>query len=190
MSEQRRRQLRLYLTGFVLLAELAHLAWEHFNGGVISHHFLHRSDLPAISNWWGLLLLPSLTWFLIGRIETRIALRSGGKEAASKLPAHFVAGFIGSLLFGIMISVSFATHSESIASYLSQGMLLLALLLPVYRAECVLGFVLGMTFTFGAVLPTVFASIVGAGSAIVHLLLRPAVVRLWNSLKRTRSSSA
>jgi len=189
MSEQHRPQLRLYLTGFVLLAELAHLTWEHFNGGVISHHFLHRSDMPAVSNWWGLLLLPLLTWFLIGRIEKRIALCSGGKEAASRLPAHLVAGFIGSLLFGIMISVSFATHYESIASYLSLGVVLLALLLPVYRAECVLGFVLGMTFTFGAVLPLVFASIIAAGSAIVHFLLRPAVVRLWNLFKRTQSSS-
>jgi hypothetical protein len=190
MSEQHRSQLRLYLTGFVMLAELAHLTWEHFNGGVIEHHILHRSDMPAISNWWGLLLLPALTWFLIGRIERRIALHSGGKEAASKLPVRVIAGFIGSLLFGILLSVSFARHYESIASYLFEGMPLLALLLPVYRAECVLGFVLGMTFTFGAVLPTVVASIIGAGSAVIHLFLRPMVVRLWNSIRRTRSPSA
>src|SRR5467141_3234537 len=100
MSEQQRPRLRLYLTGLVVLAELAHLTWEHFNGGVISHHILHRSDMPAISNWWSLLLLPSLTWFLIGRIEGRIALRPDGKEAGTKLPPRVVAGFVGSLLFG------------------------------------------------------------------------------------------
>jgi hypothetical protein len=190
MSEKRRPQLRLYLTGFVVLAELAHLMWEHFNGGVISHHIFHRSDMPAISNWWGLLLLPALTWFLMGRIERRIALHSGGKEAASKLPVRVVVGFIGALLFGILLSVAFAGHYESIVSYLFGGMLLLALILPVYRAECVLGFILGMTFTFGAVLPTVAASIIGAGSAVIHLVLRPVVVRLWNAFKRTRSPSA
>jgi hypothetical protein len=190
MSEQQRSQSRLYLTGLVTLAELAHLTWEHFNGGVISHHILHRADMPAISNWWGVLLLPALTWFLTGRIQRRIALRSGGKEAGSKLPVHVLAGFVGSLLFGILLSVAFTNHYESIALYLFQGMLLLALLLPIYRAECVLGFVLGMTFTFGAVLPTVVGSIIGALSAVIHLFLRPALVRLWNSLKRTRSPSA
>ena len=58
-----------------------------------------------------------------------------------------VAGFVGALLFGILLSVSFTNDYETIASYLFRGMFLLALLLPVYRAECVLGFVLGMTFT-------------------------------------------
>jgi hypothetical protein len=46
MSEQHRRQFRLILTGVVMVAELAHLTWEHFNGGVSSHHILHRSDMP------------------------------------------------------------------------------------------------------------------------------------------------
>ena len=63
-------------------------------------------------------------------------------------------------------------------------MVLLALLLPVYRAECVLGFVLGMTLTFGAVLPTVFGSIIAAVSVVVHLYVRPVLMRLWTWLKR------
>ncbi|MDQ6769716.1 MAG: hypothetical protein M3Z54_06985 [Gemmatimonadota bacterium] len=184
MSEQQRPQLRLYLTGLVLLAEGAHLTWEHFHGGVVSHHILHRSDMPAISNWWGVLLLPALTWFLTGRIQKRLALDSAGKGTT------VVLGFVGSLLYGILLAVSFTNHFESIASYLFQGMLLLAILLPVYRAECVLGFVLGMAFTFGAVLPTVAGSIIGAVSAVMHLAIRPGLVRLWNSLKRKLSRSA
>ena len=64
------------------------------------------------------------------------------------------------------------------------GMLLLALMLPVYRAECVLGFVLGMTFTFGAILPTVVASVIAAFSALVHLCVRPVFMGRWNRLRR------
>jgi hypothetical protein len=182
MSEQPR--WRLYFTALVVLFELAHLAWEHFNGGVRSNHVLDRSDLPAISNGWGALLLPVLTWFLTGRIQRRIALHSGGKEAVSKFPASVVVGFVGSLLFGILLSASFANGYETISSYLFLGMFVLALLLPVYRAECVLGFILGMTFTFGAVLPTVVGSIIAAVSAVIHFFVRPVLVRLWTRLKK------
>jgi hypothetical protein len=183
MSEQQLPRLRPCLTILVLLAELAHLTWEYFHGGVRIHHVLHRSDMPAISNWWGVLLLPALTWFLTGRIQRRIALDSGN-EAASKIPASVVAGFVGSLLVGILLSFAFTNDYEATASYLSLGMFLLALLLPVYRAECLLGFVLGMTFTFGALLPTVFGSIIAAVSAVVHLYVRPVVMRLWTRLRR------
>ena len=185
MNEQQLPRSRLYLTGLVMLAELAHLTWEHFNGGVHSHHILNRSDMPAISNWWGALLLPVLTWFLTGRIQKRIVLHSSGKETASKLPVSVVAGFVGSLLFGILLSVSFTNDYETVASYSFLGMFLLALLLPVYRGECVLGFILGMTFTFGAVLPTGIGSIIAAVSAVIHLLVRPVLVRLRTWFKRT-----
>ena len=60
MNPRRLSAIRVWLTVTVTLAESAHLAWEHFNGGVASHHFLNRADLPAISNAWGLLLLPTL----------------------------------------------------------------------------------------------------------------------------------
>jgi hypothetical protein len=189
MSEQQRPRLRFYLTGLVMLAELAHLAWEHFHGGVTSHHILHRADMPAISNWWGALVLPALTWFLTGRIQRRIALHSESSGERSTVPVSVVAGFVGALLFGISLSVAFTNNFESIATYLFQGALLLAILLPIYHAEYELGFVLGMTFTFGAVLPTVVGSVIGALSAVVHLFLRPVLVRLWKSVSRRRSPS-
>jgi hypothetical protein len=190
MSEQRMARWRPYIIALVILAELAHLAWEYFNGGVRSHHILNRADLPEISNGWGLLLLPALAWFLTGRIQKRIARQSKGDAAASKLPMSVVAGFAGALLFGIVLSASFTYDYENVASVMFRGMFLLALLLPVYRAECVLGFVLGMTFTFGAVLPTAIGSIFAALSAAVHLLFRPALVRLWNGFRRRRSTAA
>lgn len=190
MSEPQMARWRPYFIAFVLLAELAHLAWEYFNGGVRSHHILNRADLPEISNAWGVLLLPALAWFLTGRIQKRIARRSKGGAAASKLPMSVVAGFVGALLFGIVLSASFTYDYENVASVMFRGMFLLALLLPVYRAECVLGFVLGMTFTFGAVLPTAIGSIFAALSAVVHLLVRPLLVRVWTRLRRTRSSAA
>ena len=152
------------------------LMWEHVHGGVVSHHLLHRADLPAISNSWGVVLLPALTWFLTGRIQRRMALHSGGTESTTALSV--VVWFVGALMCGISLAVAFTRHEEALASSLFLGQVLLALALPVYRAECVLGFVLGMTFTFGAVLPTAVGSLLAALSAVVHLGVRPVLARL------------
>ena len=184
MSEQHPPRLRLYLIESITLAELAHLAWEHFHGGIRSHHFLNSTDMPAISNAWGALLLPALAWFLSAFIQKRIVLISGTNDSPQKLPLSVIAGFVGSLLVGILLSISFTSGHETITEYLFMGVLLLALLLPVYRAECVLGFVLGMTFTFGAILPTVVASVIAAFSALVHLCVRPFFIGSWCRLWR------
>jgi len=56
------------------------------------------------------------------------------------------------------------------------GMLLLALFFPIYRAECILGFVIGMTFTFGAALPTAFGAIFALLGAILYRYVGPGVL--------------
>gem|GEM_PF-5307569 len=40
-----------FLAFSLLVFGTALLTYEHFNGGVQSHHLLDRRDLPAISNW-------------------------------------------------------------------------------------------------------------------------------------------
>jgi len=189
MSEQHLLRQRRNFTALVVIAVLAHLGWEYFNGGIASHHLLNRADLPAISNGWGLLLLPVLTWFLVGRVHRRVALASGRQAAANTLPASVVVGFAASLLFGVALSVAFTNGYDQVAAVLFGSMLLLAVGLPVYRAECLLGFVLGMTFTFGGVLPTLIGSILAAVSALVHLYAVPLVASVWSWFRRGRLAS-
>lgn len=184
MSEKRTSRLRFYLATVAVFWEMAHLAWEQLNGGVQSHHFLAMEEMPAISNWWGLLLLPILVWFLAGSIQKRIDFQSNGKGSKSQVLTSVLVGGIASLIFGILLSFFFTSGNEDITSYLFFGMLLLALILPIYRAECLLGFVLGMTFTFGTVLPAFIGSIVAALSAFVHLYIIPGLARLWTWSKR------
>src|SRR4051794_32416372 len=94
MSTQQMRRIRIMLTGLVMLAELLHLAWEYTHGGVHSHHILNRPDLPAISNGWGALLLPLLSWFLFGHILRRVLSSAEGVGKERKLPVGVVAGFV------------------------------------------------------------------------------------------------
>lgn len=167
------RRWRLILTTLVIAAEIGHLTWEHFHGGVRTHHFLQLAYMPGISNGWGLLLLPVLTWFLTGRIQQR------SEEPAMPI----IIGFVSAFAFGIALSAAFMLGNENISAFLFFTILLSAIVLPVYRAECVLAFMLGMTFTFGAILPTFIASVIAAISAAAHLFLYPALCCAWNWLK-------
>ena len=158
---------RLYLTGSVTIAIWSLLLWNHFHGGIPSHHILARRDLPEISNVWGGLLLPLLTWFLLYRIKIRT------EKTDSK--AKIFYGFLSALAFGILLATSF-TLGFKIEKYMLLSVSPLALLLPIYRSEYLLGFVLGMTFTFGGVLPTVIGSILILISAVLYLLVRRGIL--------------
>ena len=171
MTNPTRSRARWTITVLVALAEVAHLVWEHLHGGVASHHLLNRADLPAISNAWGALFLPTLAWILSGPVLRRATTARAAKDIAT--------AFFGSLLVGVALSVAFLNGFEDVSSGIFLGILLAGLVLRVYRGEYVLGFVLGMTFTFGAMLPTAAAAFVAIVSAIAHHLLRPALRWLW-----------
>jgi hypothetical protein len=55
----------------------------------------------------------------------------------------------------------------------------LALIFPLYRAEFFLGFVIGLTYTFGAILPTFIASAFVGISYVAHKFLYPFVLKIY-----------
>ena len=189
MDEKVFFKTNLYFAGIVTIAIWSLLAWSHYHGGVPSHHILHREDLPAISNWWGGLLLPLLTWFLLYRIQKRLMRDNVEKSKVSKHLGNILYGFTGALFFGILLSVFFSFGYSDISGYMLSGPFLLALFVPIYRAECMLGFVLGMTFTFGAVLPTAVGSILALVGAILYLYVRPVVLNIASGFLRIVSSN-
>ena len=146
----------------------ATLRGSTFHGGIASHHFLNRADMPAVSNGWGLLLCPAISWFL-GGIALRRSIATaaaatinapGGQTEAAGLARRRVRRIFAELLFGASLAATFSLGYRDVTSILFFGVLLLALVFRVYRAECVcVGFVLGMTFTFGAILPALVASV-------------------------------
>lgn len=187
MGEQKHSTGRLALTSLVLLAELAHLAWQHFDGGVVSHHIGNRSDWPAISNWWGAVVLPAVTWLLSGRIATRIASHPRKPGTSARIPRGIAVGFMTALAFGALLSIAFTLDYTGISSTMFFTVLALALLLPLYRAECVLGFILGMAFTFGGVLPVLIGSLIAAIAAIFGFGVRPALAWVVTRARRGRA---
>jgi hypothetical protein len=157
---------KIYITGIVTIAIWGLLAWEYTHGGFQSHHILRRKDLPELQNWWGGILLPVLTWFLLTRIE---------KRPASLQSQKVIYGFLGAFLIAasIIILVHFDVHD--IPRYLLVSILLISFFYPIYRAESFLGFVLGMMYSFGAVLPIFICSILGIIGFLIYNLTRRAL---------------
>ena len=173
----------LYFKGIVTVGILSLLIWNHDYGGVPSHHILHREDLPKISNWWGGLLLPLLTWFLLYRIQRRIIRHDNGNSEMSKYLKHTIYRFAGFLLFGILLSVFFTLGFSEIPEYMIFGLFLISLFVPIYREECILGFVLGMTFTFGAVLPTGVGTILALIGVVLYQYVRTGIIFIIKKIK-------
>jgi hypothetical protein len=163
---------RYYITVIITTAIWGLLIFTHFHGGVPKHHLLNRSDLPAVSNWWGGILLPVLSWFLLYRIQKRLLRSDIENNVSIILTRNTIYRFLAALLFGILLSVFFSFGDEDIPGYMLMGTFVLALFFPIYRSECLLGFVIGMSFTFGAVLPTLIGSILILIYGIIYLLIR------------------
>jgi hypothetical protein len=156
---------------------VAHVGFEYFSGGVKTHHFLARADLPGFSNWLGLFVLP-----LLGVVLAVRARSQQGAQAGSILPPALAAGTAGSLAYGAALAASFHFGLEQVSLVLFLGLLLCAIVLPVYRAEYVFGFVAGMTIVFGSVIPLAFALFFGT----ISFALRRAAAFVLSARRRPR----
>lgn len=70
------------------------------------------------------------------------------------------------------MATSFEVGASATTSGLFFGLFLLAAALPIYRVECIFGFVVGMSFNFGAVLPALVAVVLASVSALVRFAFR------------------
>lgn len=177
MNEKQLSQLNVYFVGFVTLTIWSMLIWQYFNEGVPSHHLLQRADYPAMSNWWGGLLLPVLSWGLLARIKKRII--NSPSENFPVLVKQASVGLVLSLVYGTILSLTFLYGYSDVAAVLFPGILFFALFFRVYREEFLLGFILSMSFVFGAILPIIFAAVIAIASAIVYFTMH----FIWSRLK-------
>ncbi|MBY0445646.1 MAG: hypothetical protein K2Q15_10610, partial [Burkholderiales bacterium] len=83
-------------------------------------------------------------------------------------PQSMSVPLIGSLLYGAVLAASFHFGAPQLSLAAFIGLFICALALPVYRAEYILGFILGMTVTFGSVIPLIFALVFAAVSFAVR----------------------
>ncbi len=164
---------KILITTMVTIVIFGLLFWQHLHGGVPSHHILQRADLPEISNWWGGLLLPVLTWLALGRIEKRLNKQALSTQKTDNQNIKILGRFFLGITLGLLIAVSFTNDYQLFLDNVPFVLLLLSFLVPIYYSEFMLGFILGMSYTFGAFLPTVFILIfAGMGYLIFRFIPR------------------
>lgn len=178
--EREERCAKLLVLAPLLGAAVAivQLAWEASHGGILSHHLLARADLPSVSNVWGLAVLPAL-----GRLAAHFVRRRSARSRQAV--GRAVAAFVCALILGCALSAAFRLGMEDTSAGLFLGAMLAGLFAPTYRAEYLFGFVVGMTWTFGPVLPTIAGTLAATISVLAHFVLRPATVWLYRKLRAT-----
>ncbi|MDP5138164.1 hypothetical protein ORJ04_19640 [Rheinheimera baltica] len=178
MTKSSSTKLKYCVIAATILFVAAHLLWEHLNGGILSHHLMHHSDYPSISNWWGLLILPFLAWLSTLRIEKRVTLQPSDAPVRAKILRGALFGFFGMLVLSLVQSLSFSVGYESVAIYLSLGLVLVGLFLPIYRAECIFGYVFGSIVFTGAIIPLIGILLIAGISWLSHVCIKPLVFRV------------
>lgn len=163
-----------------LAASAAHLAWEATHGGILSHHLLNQADLPAISNGWGILVLPVIGWMAAYFVRRRATTSAHASSRA-------LAAFCGALAVGLALSAAFRMDWSNVTAGLFFAALSSGVVLRTYRVEYAFGFVLGMTFVFGSVLPTMVAILAASVSAVAHFAVYPAVAALYRRFASRRA---
>lgn len=145
------------------------LFFEWRSGGVLTHHILQNKNMPGLSNWWGLPLMAILSFVCINRVDKHISMVAPEQQQRATRIAN--QRFVLAFLFGVIVSVCFVHKINLFLDNVLYVLVILALFFPLYQAEFILGFVLGMTITFGAIIPTAFALVVAGISLLLHLLV-------------------
>ncbi|SEL76844.1 hypothetical protein SAMN05216262_12135 [Colwellia chukchiensis] len=187
MQQQEFSLIKRYFVGVIAISIWSLLLWQHFHQGVPVHYFLQRADMPALSNWWGALLLPVLAWLAMTRVEKR--LFTGPAQSSSRVFKQILGGFVMALAYGAVLSLAFTQGNQALSSVMLPAILVFALFFKVYQAEYVFGLILGMCITFGAVLPTFFASLIALASALVYFLLRFIIRKIGHVLAASSKQS-
>ncbi|MFV8355740.1 hypothetical protein ACNQGB_06110 [Flavobacterium sp. XS1P32] len=189
MQRQNLTKIKALIVGVVTFLIFSFLFWEHFHGGVTSHHILDQQDLPSISNWWSGILLPTLTWFLLCRIEKRLDKKISHTQQTNIAFSTVFWLFMTGLAFGILLSTSFTNEYKPFLDNVLYIIIVLSFIIPVYYSEFILGFILGMTYTFGAIIPTVFILIVAVIGLVAYRFIRPIILNLTTKLGNSFNKS-
>lgn len=176
---------RTQATMGVFMVTAIFILWEYFNGGVISHHLLAREDLPGMSNWWGLLTVPLLFWISISLIHRRRDNEAKSESNPEVKEAKVFNRFLAALLFGITASLLWEFKFGNFLQYFILLPMLVSFFKPVHLPEYLMGFVLGMLFTFGGILPVIAGLIILFICFLIHTIVR-FLIHLFSSVSNRK----
>jgi len=163
---------KMLITTAISVLIISLVFWDYFHGGVPSHHLLQRKDLPAISNWWGVILLPTLSWILLTKTEKRLQPKYGKQWLIKSIPLFFLG-----VIIALGIVTAFNAKYIALLSKIPYLFLVISFFIPIFYAEFMLGFILAMMYTFGVFIPTLFILVFGLLGFVIFRFVRPIFIR-------------
>lgn len=182
MTEINFKKITYWVISITVFFEVGYLLWEHFNGGIVSHHLLQNSDYPAISNLWGLLILPSLALLAMFSIKKRLTFKASDELVKAKIPSGILIGFFGMLALSFLQSVAFTIGYGNISIYLALGLIIVGLFVPIYKAECIFGYVFGSIVFTGPVIPLIGILVISSISWFSDKGIKPLISKIKKPL--------
>ncbi len=161
---------KVYFICLTALITALHILSEYLQGGVVTHYPLADASNPPISNWWGLITLPVLSWLVLEAKQRTSVHRPKSNPPVAGIPLQRTY-LVGGLVFGLTMGVLWELGREDILQYFILLPWLAAPLVRIYLPETTLGFVLGMMYTFGGVLPIAFALVIQTIGYIIYIVL-------------------
>ena len=147
-------KLRIVITTLFIIAITGVLLWEYTHDGVVTHYILHSDDMPGISNWWGLIIIPLFTWV----VSSFIKIDSNDSTAVQH--RNILIRVLILFLIGCSITYIFTVYPESnFPLYITAALVIISFFIPIHKAEYLLGYVLGTFFVFGTFIPVIAGSI-------------------------------
>ncbi|NKI32709.1 hypothetical protein [Croceivirga thetidis] len=165
-------QSRIICTALVTVLVWAHVLWDYFHDGIPVHYLFMDKNMPPFPNWLGAIILPFFCWVLLARIAKRVN-NHDDKDSLKLVFMRFLSAFAVSLA----ISVCFENGIE-IPGLLLLSIFAQAFIFPLYKSEFLLGWVLGTSYTFGAMIPMLFA-VVLAGVFYLFFQIRVITLRFF-----------
>jgi hypothetical protein len=92
--------------------------------------------------------------------------------------------FIIGLLLGITLAISFTNNFKIFLDNVLYIFLVLGFIIPLFSSEFILAFILGMVYTFGAILPTAFVLVMAVIGLLLFKVIRPLLLKLLRTFKK------
>jgi len=181
MTSTTYKRFTAFVIAMAFFFVVVQLIWEYSQGGVVNHHLLARKDMPAISNGWGLIVMPILAWLAVKGLSQRVKHNDSETDEPTSIviPKSAWFGFFGMLLYSAVQSTAFKLGLPQLTMYLAMGLLVVGLCLPIYRGECILGHVVGASWTFGPVIPLIGMAVLASISMLAHFLFKPFIAKCF-----------
>ena len=125
---------------------------------------------------------------LLSKVEKRLYQNTTETQQSNNAISNVIWIFVSGLVLGIVLAASFTYAFKPFLDNVLYILIVLSFFIPLYYEEFMLGFILGMTYIFGSIIPTVFILVFAGIGWVTFSYIRPIIVKLGHSFYKDQKS--